>query len=151
MEMEERRPVEVAPEESMPIEEAPLPTQDEQTVLPPQAEIAPCEDAAEEETADESDITHRLAEEFILLREEFPSIERPDQLPDAVLDMAAEKSISLFDAYLRFCHEERKRVEREQQRRQQAAASSAGSLQQGTVDTHPEQDAFLRAFRTALK
>ena len=152
MEQEERRPVEVAPEECLPIEQvASLPPQDEEALPPTQAETLPQEVVAQEDATDESDITHRLAEEFFALREEFPSIERPDQLPDAVLDMAVDKSISLFDAYLRFCHAERKRIEQERQHREQAAACSAGSLQQGVVDAHPEQEAFLRAFRTALK
>ena len=98
-----------------------------------------------------SDITHRLAEEFFLLREEFPAIHGPEQLPDAVLELAAEKGIPLFDAYLRFRHEEEKRVRQEEERRRQAAARSAGSLLQGAAEADPEQEAFLRAFRTALK
>lgn len=152
MEQEEMRPTEVAPEgESVLCEEKVSPLTDENESSAVTNEPTPIEEAVEEDALPEPDITHRLAEEFILLREEFPSIERPAQLPDAVLDMAADKSISLLDAYLRFCHEERKRIQREEECRRQAAARSAGSLQQGTVDTHPEQDAFLRAFRTALR
>lgn len=98
-----------------------------------------------------SDITHRLAEEFFGLREEFPAVHSPEQLPDAVLDMAMEQGIPLFDAYLRFRHEEEKRMQQEEERRRAAAARSAGSLLQGETDAHPEQEAFLRAFRTALK
>ncbi len=98
-----------------------------------------------------TDLTNRLAEEFFVLREEFPAIHSPEQLPDEVLDMAVQQNIPLFDAYLRFRHEEEKRILREEQRRREAAARSAGSLMQGTVESHPEQDAFLRAFRTALK
>ena len=150
MDMENLRPTEVAPDESIYIEEVLSPTNDNE----PEAmtdEPKSTEEFVQEGTEPESDITHRLAEEFIYLREEFPSVERPEQLPDVVLDMAADQSISLFDAYLRFCHEERKRVQREEECRRQAAERSAGSLQQGIVDSHPEQDAFLRAFRTALK
>jgi hypothetical protein len=98
-----------------------------------------------------SDITRRLAEEFFELREEFPALHSPEQLPDAVLDLAVKKNIPLFDAYLRFRYEEEKRVRREEERRRQAAADAVGSLMQGEADANLEQDAFLRAFRTALK
>ncbi len=111
----------------------------EEPTLPPAEETLP------------TDITHRLADEFFRLREEVPAIQSPEMLPDEVLDMAADKGISLFDAYLRYRHEEEKRIRREEERRREAAARSTGSLSQGAVDSHPEQDAFLRAFRTALK
>jgi hypothetical protein len=65
--------------------------------------------------------------------------------------MAANDGIPLFDAYLRFRHEEEKRVRIEEERRRLAAARSAGSLLQGAAEADPEQEAFLRAFRTALK
>lgn len=98
-----------------------------------------------------SDITHRLAQEFFGLREEFPALHSPEQLPDTVLDMAVEQGIPLFDAYLRFRHEEEKRMRQEEERRRAAVARSTGSLLQAQTDEHPEQEAFLRAFRTALK
>lgn len=134
--------------------EATLPTETVQT-----AEETPAvqmtepltQEASTQEAPVASDITHRLAEEFFRLREEFPAIHSPEQLPDAVLELAAEKDIPLFDAYLRFRYEEEKRVRQEEERRRQAAARSAGSLMQGAADANPEQEAFLRAFRTALK
>ncbi len=97
-----------------------------------------------------TDITHRLADDFFVLREEFPAIRHPEQLPDIVLETAAQQNISLLDAYLRFRHEEEKRVRREGDCRREAAARSTGSLLQGEDDSHPEQEAFLRAFRSAL-
>lgn len=136
-------------EETAPEQDAPL---TEETPVPEDAVAEPS--APETVPADEpltSDITHRLAEEFFGLREEFPALHSPEQLPDAVLDMAVEQGIPLFDAYLRFLHEEEKRTRQEEERRRAAAARSAGSLLQGQMDAHPEQEAFLRAFRTALK
>lgn len=152
MNEETLRSAETAPEEEvLPIE----PTTVEETAPVTQtAAQPPIEFAGEESTQEEpvaSDITHRLAEEFFRLREEFPAIHSPEQLPDAVLDMAAKNDLSLFDAYLRFCHEEEKRIRQEEERRRLAAARSAGSLVQGVAEANPEQDAFLRAFRTALK
>lgn len=151
MEQEELRPTEVAPEEeSVPCEEAVLDTAADVIESTLSNEVTHTEEP-EPKTELPLDITHRLAEEFLALREEFPSFERPNQLPDAVLDMAVEQSIPLLDAYLRFCHEENKRILREEECRRQAAACSTGSLQQGGTQIHPEQDAFLRAFRKALK
>ena len=96
------------------------------------------------------DVTARLAEDFLTLAEEFPQFVSPDQLPDGVLDMAAEKNISLLDAYLRHRLQEEKKVAAAAQMREQAARQSAGSLSRGAAETPPEQDAFLRAFRAAL-
>ena len=156
MEQEPLRSTETAPADdqaalSLTAQEEP-PTPPVEAALTPETQDKPTTQQGpiiENEPA--TDITHRLAEEFILLREEFPQLQSPQQLPDAVLDIAVEHSISLYDAYLRFRYEEEKRVRREEERRRQAAGQSAGSLLQGAVDTHPEQDAFLRAFRTALK
>lgn len=102
------------------------------------------------ETAESLDVTHRLAEDFLTLSEEFPHFVSPSQLPDGVLDMAAQQGISLLDAYLRYRLQEEKKVAAAAEKRQQAAEQSAGSLSRGAVETPPEQDAFLRAFRAAL-
>ena len=96
------------------------------------------------------DATARLATDFLALTEEFPQIVSPSQLPDGVLEVAAEQGIPLLDAYLRHRWQEEKKVAAAAAKRQQAAAQSAGSLSRGAVQTPPEQDAFLRAFRSAL-
>ena len=115
------------------------------------AEIPVAEQVMEENTAPEvEDVTCRLAEEFLTLAEEFPQFVSPAQLPDEVLDMAAEKGISLLDAYLRYRLQEEKKVAAAAEKREQAAARSVGSLSRGAMETPPEQDAFLRAFRAAL-
>ena len=101
-------------------------------------------------TEEPVDVTQRLAEDFLALAEEFPQFITPDQLPDTVLDMAVQENISLLDAYLRYRLQEEKKVAAAIQQQQQAAQRSAGSLSRGAVQTPPEQDAFLRAFRSAL-
>lgn len=112
------------------------------------------EESAEQEPSVDAtatiDVTQRLAGDFITLAEEFPQFISPAQLPDGVLDMAAEQGISLLDAYLRYRLQEEKKVAAAAEKRQQAARQSAGSLSRGAVQTPPEQDAFLRAFRAAL-
>ena len=97
-----------------------------------------------------ADVTRRLAEEFVLLAEEFPHLTSPDQLPGAVLDTAARQGIPLLDAYLRYRLQEEKKVAAAAAKQRQAACRSAGSLSRGAVQTPPEQDAFIRAFRSAL-
>ncbi len=136
--------------ETAPVEEV-LPTEE---TAPLEAVVEQEPQIVQEPVADQPvspDITHRLAEEFFCLREEFPDLRSPEQLPDAVLDMAVDNNIPLLDAYLRFRHDEDKRMRQEEERRQAAAARSVGSLVQGATQSHPEQEAFLRAFRTALK
>lgn len=96
------------------------------------------------------DVTGRLAEDFLALAEEFPAFVSPAQLPEGVLDLAAEQGISLLDAYLRYRLQEEKKVAAAVEKQQQAAKQSAGSLSRGAVQTPPEQDAFIRAFRSAL-
>ncbi len=96
------------------------------------------------------DVTARLAEDFLMLAEEFPQFISPSQLPDGVLDMAAEQGIPLLDAYLRYRLQEDKKVAAAVEKQREAATQSAGSLSRGAVQTPPEQDAFLRAFRAAL-
>lgn len=96
------------------------------------------------------DVTVRLAEDFLMLAEEFPQFISPSQLPDGVLDMAAVQGISLLDAYLRYRLQEEKKVAAAVEKQREAAMQSAGSLSRGAVQTPPEQDAFLRAFRSAL-
>lgn len=96
------------------------------------------------------DATGRLAQDFLVLAEEFPEFVSPTQLPETVLDTAAGEGISLLDAYLRHRWQEEKKVAAAAQQRAQAAQQSVGSLSRGAVQTPPEQDAFLRAFRSAL-
>lgn len=115
-------------------------------VAPEEAEEKPLCETVEETV----DITQRLAEDFLTLAEEFPQFISPGQLPDEVLDAAAEQGIPLLDAYLRYRWQEEKKVAAAAAQRQQAAGQSAGSLSRGAVQTPPEQDAFLRAFRSAL-
>ena len=67
-----------------------------------------------------------------------------------MLDLAVEQGSALLDAYLRYRLQEEKKIAAAAEKRQQAAEQSIGSLSRGTADTPPEQDAFLRAFRSAL-
>ena len=123
---------------------------------PPVAEEPMTEEVAEQvaesdvPTQPDTDVTLRLAEDFLRLTEEFPDLQSPSQLPDGVLDTAAEENISLLDAYLRHRWQEEKKVLAAAAKREQAAQRSVGSLSAGSKQVAPAQDAFLRAFRRAL-
>ena len=151
MNEETLRSAETAPEEEILQTEVKTEETAEPAISETVENIAELDEQELQENTDETDITHRLAEEFFLLREEFPAIHSPEQLPDAVLELAANENIPLFEAYLRFRYAEEKRIRQEEERRRQAAACAVGSLTQGAADANPEQEAFLRAFRTARK
>ena len=88
--------------------------------------------------------------DFAMLAEAFPQFTDVSQLPFGVLDTAEEQGITLLDAYLRYRLQEEKKVAAAGAKQREAATRSAGSLSRGAVQTPPEQDAFLRAFRAAL-
>lgn len=126
-----------------------MPTED--TAFTPTVMEEPSVPEVEETPLPEpEDVTPRLAADFLTLMEEFPHLSSPTDLPDSVLDTAAREGIPLLDAYLRYRWQEEKKVADSMLTRQQAAQRSAGSLSRGAADTPPEQDAFLRAFRSAL-
>lgn len=135
----------------------PLPAAPESTAEPETAPVAQAPAAAEEElpappaSADSSDITHRLAAEFITMQQEVPGLHAPEDLAAEIWDTAAREGIPLLDAFLRFRWQEEQRVRREKERRRRTAACSSGSLREGGADSHPEQDAFVRSFRRAMR
>lgn len=111
---------------------------------------APLDAMLDEVLVSPMDVTDRLAAEFFTITEEFPQVVSPADLPDSVMEVAAKEGIPLLDAYLRYRWQEEKRIAAATACRQKAAQSSAGSLSRGALETPPEQDAFLRAFRSAL-
>lgn len=121
----------------------------EEGALEPSIE-APLEAMLDEVLVSPMDVTDRLAAEFFTITEEFPQVVSPADLPDSVMEVAAKEGIPLLDAYLRYRWQEEKRIAAATACRQRAAQSSAGSLSRGALETPPEQDAFLRAFRSAL-
>lgn len=117
----------------------------------PPAPVLPSEQTSAVDTPVQEDITGRLAEEFILLMEEFPQLQSPEQLPETVLDTAAKTGISLLDAYLRYRWQEEKRIRAAAEQRAAAAKQSAGSLARGTNPADPGPELFMKAFRSALR
>lgn len=69
----------------------------------------------------------RLAEEFCRLREECPDVGAFDALPESVVQTALDEGISLLDAYLRYEHRERMRVQTAADAARKASTASAGA------------------------
>lgn len=123
----------------------------------------PTETAAAEETAavtaeipedeayslSEADV-EALAEGFLQLQQEMPELADIGDVPETVLRTAAREHLPLLDAFLRYRFREQRAVIAEQQRQQRTGEQTAGSLYTGGGQTHPETDAFMRAFQKAL-
>lgn len=93
---------------------------------------------------DRDQLTARLADDFLELKAEFPEIREFGDLPRTVVETAVNRDISLFDAYLRFQHGERRRAAEAEAAREAAKKASAGSLAAGAdEDTDPAVDAMM--------
>lgn len=109
------------------------------------------QDRQEEEERERQRLHHRLAADFEILRRQMPQVREPEQLPDNVWRTAVQEGIPLMDAYLRFLWREEQKARLERSREERAAAASSGSLA-GTPDLPgSEQNAFVRAFREAVR
>lgn len=100
---------------------------------------------AEEDLAD----IGTLAEEFLALADEIPSIVRPEDLPEEVWNTAAQ-GVPLRDAYLRFWFSEWRRQQEAAATRTRTRAGSAGSLRDIPDEPRPEEAAFKRYFQTTI-
>ncbi len=90
-------------------------------------------------------LAERLAEQYLELRREVPSVGGFDTLPPEALREAAESGISLLDAYLRHEHRERCRVAAEQAVQSAAAAASTGTQAAGAAEEmSPVVSAMMR-------
>ncbi len=87
----------------------------------------------------------RLAEEYDALRREVPTVGEFSALPDGAVRLAAEERIPLLDAYLRWEHRERCRIEAERTAQRTAAAAATGALSPGTAAyASPTEAAMMR-------
>lgn len=93
----------------------------------------------------------RLANDFRVLAAEMPEIKAFSDLPDAVITLAVEQDIPLFDAYLRHSFYENKRIGEAKAAAESAAATAVGSLAAPPSNPNPEVDAFVHALRQSLR
>lgn len=88
-------------------------------------------------------VNERLASDFIELKAEFPQYGSFSELPKAVVKMAVDKNISLYDAMLRHERAENKKIDTAKQQQAQAASASVGS--QANTSTAGETDPLIAA------
>ena len=84
----------------------------------------------EENETDEA-VTKRMADDFDVLRKEFPEYTSFEKVPQTIVKEAVEKGITLLDAQLRYEH--RQRVKAENARAAQAAAAKTSTGTQQTT------------------
>lgn len=109
------------------------------------------DEKAAEQAAKDS-LNDRLASDFIELQAEFPEYGKFSDLPKAVVKMAVDKNISLYDALLRHERAESKKIDTAKQQQAQAAAASVGSqaAQPPEGNTDPSFTDFLAGMRHGL-
>ncbi len=75
----------------------------------------------------------RIANEFLELQKEFPTLSSIDNVPDSVIIDAVNNGRNLIDAYLRHQSKESRKIEAAKQAEASAKKSSAGSLEGGEI------------------
>lgn len=93
----------------------------------------------------------QAGQEFRELNEAFPGrFSGAEELPQAVAELAARRGISLFDAVLRFDHEQARQAQEAQAAQVKAATASAGPMGGDPLSADLDADAFSAAFAAAL-
>ncbi len=124
--------------------------------LEQQKQNAAYKKAQEEEKAAEqaakNTLNERLASDFVELKAEYPNYGSFADVPKAVVKLAIDKNISLYDAHLRYERAEGKKIEIAKQQQATASAASVGSQADTTTtgETDPLIAAMLEGVQAAL-
>lgn len=89
----------------------------------------------------------RIADEFLALKAEFPEMNEFKDVPQQVIQLSAKKNISLLDAYLRFQHEENKKIKEAEQTAAKAKESTVGSA---VSEDHDSSSPLIEAMRNGV-
>lgn len=96
------------------------------------------------EKQDQQVLAERLAADFLEMQKEFPEMTEFKEIPTAVVDTAVRKGISLMDAYLRYQHQENRKIAATRKTQKEAEKASAGSQAAGTEEaSNPTMDAMM--------
>jgi hypothetical protein len=90
-------------------------------------------------------LEERIADEFVILKNEFPEVTDVSTVPKSVLK-EAENGTHLLDAYLRYKHQEKKRIDAEKQTAASNSKSTAGRME-GGENSDPIMTAFLKGLQ----
>ena len=80
------------------------------------------------EIAKNQSINSRLADEYITLKAEMPDAPDYNELPDSVIIEAAQGKRDLYDAYLRYLHKEKRKIDAAKHTQEAAAFASSGAM-----------------------
>lgn len=98
-------------------------------------------------SAEYEDENARIADEFLALKAEFPEMNEFKDVPQQVIQLSAKKNISLLDAYLRFQHEESKKIKEAEQSAAKAEESTVGSA---VSEDHDSSSPLIEAMRNGV-
>lgn len=90
----------------------------------------------------------RLADDFCRLREECPDITAFDAVPESVIQTSLDEGISLLDAYLRYEHRERLRIQAASDAARKAGEASAGTQRS---ELQPTPDPTIEAMMAGVR
>ena len=79
-------------------------------------------------------VNSRLADEYINLKAEMPDAPEYSDLPDSVIIEAAEGKRDLYSAYLRYLHNEKKKIDAAKNTQEAATTASSGAMGQNSQD-----------------
>lgn len=98
----------------------------------------------QDEEAERQAENDRIANEFIELKQETGKFSEFSEVPKEVLRLAAQKHISLLDAYLRYERSESKKAEAQAAKQAENEKSSTGSLNDSPTDSNASMAAEIR-------
>lgn len=105
------------------------------------------DDESAETEADIKAEREKIAAQYEELRELCPEIKNVKDIPQSVLKTAAEKKISLLDAYLRYQHTNAANTAKAKETAAASAAASAGSMRSGACSG---TDPLVAAMRSGM-
>ena len=82
--------------------------------------------------------------DFTELKEAFPEIKSPEDLPESVLETVKLKGTKPLDEYLRFLLSENRKIRENARKQKESNATSTGSLASLKGVANPETEEFLR-------
>ncbi len=96
-----------------------------------------------EELETDEAVTQRMAEEFEVLRREFPQYTEFAKVPQSIVREAVEKGVTLLDAQLRYEHRQRIKAENARAAQTAAAKASTGTQMSAGIERGSPVEAAL--------
>ncbi len=92
---------------------------------------------------EEKSVISRLANEYIMLKNEVPDAPEYSELPSEVIIEAAEGKRDLYSAYLRYMYKEKMKIDAAKKTQESAASASTGAMKSGGDNSSAMDRNFL--------